>query len=401
MAESQLPWVVEIKASQMPHPIKAQFEKRLVIGRHDRMTNFRPDVDLGPFHAEENGISRQHAALVAEQTQLMVVDLNSGNGTYLNGTRLSPNDPVPLRQSDHLQLAQLPIEVRVVMAPSHAVGFFNDTSMQMNELALPGSGQTILIVKRDDGQARILAAALDNLGYHALTARSVVNAIRVFNQQQPAAIILDMMLPDMPGLELCRYVRRDTHGTMTPLIVVAGNKSPTVVTESLDAGADVILSEPISIKELQHVVSTLVKRPDQGVSGFQTKHLVGTAPLQAIQPQTRRNSVVIFVAGSKDPMVLTVTQPITFGRSVSQTLRSHIDLTRSNAVDNGVSRVHARLHYENDTFFIEDMNSVNGTYVNGDPLKPGVKVPLKSSNEVRLGRLRLYVYFLEDSDKSE
>jgi pSer/pThr/pTyr-binding forkhead associated (FHA) protein/CheY-like chemotaxis protein len=401
MVESQLPWVVELKASQMPHPIKAQFEKRLVIGRHDRMTNFKPDVDLGPFHAEESGISRQHAALVAEQTQLMVVDLNSGNGTYLNGTRLSPNDPVPLRQSDHLQLAQLPIEVRVVMAPSYAVGFFNDVSMQMNESALRGSGQSILIVKRDDAMARVLAAALDNLGYRAVTARSVVNAIRVFNQQQPAAIILDMMLPDMPGLELCRYVRRDTHGTMTPLIVVASNKSPVVVAESLDSGADVILSEPISIKELQHVVSTLVKRPDQGAPGFQTKHLVGTAPLQAIQPQTRRNSVVIFVAGSKDPMVLTVTQPITFGRSVSQTLRSHIDLTRSNAVDNGVSRVHARLHYENDTFYIEDMNSVNGTYVNGDPLKPGVKVPLKSADEIRLGRLRLYAYFLEDSDNSD
>ena len=100
-------------------------------------------------------------------------------------------------------------------------------------------------------------------------------------------------------------------------------------------------------------------------------------------------------------MVLTVTQPITFGRSVSQNFQSHIDLSRNNAADNGVSRLHARLLYENRTFYIEDMNSVNGTYLNGDPLEPGLKTPLRNADEVRFGRLRAYAYFLEDSDKPE
>jgi len=145
----------------------------------------------------------------------------------------------------------------------------------------------------------------------------------------------------------------------------------------------------------------LIGHPEEGASAFQTKHLVGTAPLQAMQPQTRRNSIVLFTAGYKEPMVLTVNQPLTFGRSVSQDLQSHIDLTRSNAVDNGVSRVHARLHYEKGGFYIEDLNSVNGTYVNGEPLAPGVKTPLRNADELRLGRLRLYAYFLEDSGKSE
>jgi pSer/pThr/pTyr-binding forkhead associated (FHA) protein len=42
------------------------------------------------------------------------------------------------------------------------------------------------------------------------------------------------------------------------------------------------------------------------------------------------------------------------------------------------------------------MDSVNGTYINGDPVKPHEQVALKNADEVRLGRLRLYVYFLED-----
>jgi pSer/pThr/pTyr-binding forkhead associated (FHA) protein len=82
-------------------------------------------------------------------------------------------------------------------------------------------------------------------------------------------------------------------------------------------------------------------------------------------------------------------------------LQSHIDLSRNNAVDNGVSRLHGRLHYENRTFYIEDLNSVNGTYLNGDPLEPGLKTPIRNADELRFGRLRVYAYFLEDSDKAE
>jgi pSer/pThr/pTyr-binding forkhead associated (FHA) protein len=402
MSESQLPWVVELKAAAMPQAIRAQFEKKLVIGRYDRATNIKPDVDLTPYSAELHGISRQHAALVAKAVQLMVVDLNSGNGTFLNGTRLPPHQETPLNSDDRLLLGTLELEVKVLLAPSYAAGFYKDSSMQMNNAAVvPGSGQVVLLVQNDEGVAKVLTAALEKCGFKPVVARSVVTAIRLFNQRRPSAVILDWALPDMPGAELCRYVRRDANFHATPLIVVAKQKSTPIVKDALDSGADVVLAEPLSIKELQHIVTTLVGQPAQGTPAFDTRHLVGTAPLQAIQPQTRQNSIVLFIAGSKEPMVLTLNQPLTFGRSVSQSFQSHVDLTRHNAVDNGVSRLHARLHFENGNFFVEDLNSVNGTYINGDPLKPGVKSPLKNADEMRLGRLRIYTYFLDDADKSE
>ena len=108
MSESQLPWVVELKASPIPQPIRAQFEKRLVIGRSDKATNVKPDVDLTPYNADVYGISRQHAALVAKSSQLMVVDLNSGNGTYLNGTRLPPHEETAAAQRRSLAAGQAP-----------------------------------------------------------------------------------------------------------------------------------------------------------------------------------------------------------------------------------------------------------------------------------------------------
>lgn len=401
MSESQLPWVVELKAATIPQPIRAQFEKRLVIGRTDKVTNVKPDIDLTPYNADLYGISRQHAALIAKSAQLLVVDLNSGNGTYLNGTRLTPHGPIPLRGEDRLQLGKLQFEVRVLVAPSHPVGFSNDISMQMNSTVVPGSGQTVLLVQSDEEVSSVLETALEQCGYRVVTARGVVAAMRLVTQKRPSAVILDWTLPDMPGIELCRYVRRDTHHNMTPMIVVTKEKTPTMVQEALDAGANIVLAEPLSIKELQHIVTMMIGQPSHGASSFATKHLVGTAPLQAIQPQTRKNSIVVFIAGSKEPMVLTVNQPITFGRSISQSLLTHVDLTRNNAVDNGVSRLHARLHFENGVFYVEDLNSVNGTYINGDPLPPATKTPIKNADELRLGRLRMYLYFLDDAEKPD
>ncbi len=370
-----------------------------MIGRQDRATSAAPDLDLTPYGAISSGISRQHAALVAQSGQLMIVDLNSGNGTYLNGAKLIPHKPMPLRSTDHLKLGNLSIEVHVLIAPSYAVGFFKDVSLQVSDSVVQGTGQTVLVVQDDEEVTTVLSDSLERCGFKVAVARSIVAAIRSFNQKRPSAIILDWTLPDMPGEELCRYVRRDTRYNGTPMVVIAKEKSPTLVSEALEAGADVVLSQPLSIKEVQHVVTLLVGQPERGTSGFETKHLVGTAPLQAIQPQTRRNSLVVFIAGSKEPMVLTVNQPISFGRSISQNLLLHVDLTRHNAVDYGVSRIHARIHFENGTFYAEDMNSINGTYINGDPLQPGVKAPIKNADELRLGRLRMYVYFLEDSDK--
>lgn len=401
MSELQLPWVVELRAASIPQPLRAQFEKRLVIGRTDKVTNIQPDIDLTPYNADLYGISRQHAALHVKSSQLLVVDLNSGNGTFLNGTRLTPHEPIPLRSEDQLQLGKLQLEVRVLIAPSYAVGFSHDISMQVGNAVVSGAGQTVLLVQSDEEVSKVVSTALEKCGYKVATARSVVSAMRLFTQKQPSAVILDWTLPDMPGVELCRYVRRDTRLHMTPLIIIAKEKKPALVQEALDAGANVVISEPLSIRELQHIASTLIGQPQQGMSAFSTKHLVGTAPLQAMQPQTRRNSIVIFVAGSKEPLVMTINQPMTFGRSVSQNLQSHIDLTRNNAVDNGVSRLHARLHYENNNFYIEDLNSINGTYVNGDPLKPATKRMLNNADELRLGRLRMYLYFLDDAEKSE
>jgi hypothetical protein len=208
------------------------------------------------------------------------------------------------------------------------------------------------------------------------------------------------MLPDMNGLEFCRYVRRDVERNSTPVIVVSAVKTKQFVNQAMEAGADMFLGKPVSAQELQQVVTSIVYQHQSGVDSLSTRHLPGTAPLQGIAPDSRQDAVVLFVAGFSDtPVTMTVRDPVSFGRQAQLPGRKHIDLSRYNAVEQGVSRIHAFLHRQDNHFYIEDADSVNGTFLNGLPLNPNERTPINNADEIRLGQMRMYIYFLTDKDQ--
>jgi hypothetical protein len=85
-----------------------------VLGRSDPRSSYKPDVDLADFKALELGVSRRHAALVNHQDAVFVLDLDSVNGTYLNGERLKSDRPYPLHENDELRLGSLNLFLRKV-----------------------------------------------------------------------------------------------------------------------------------------------------------------------------------------------------------------------------------------------------------------------------------------------
>ncbi|MCC7209601.1 MAG: FHA domain-containing protein [Anaerolineae bacterium] len=86
--------------------------QNLVVGRADPGSGFYPDFDLGPFGAEQRGVSRQHLMLNYANGILTVTDLDSANGTRLNGQALQALRPYPVNDGDELILGQLAIGVR-------------------------------------------------------------------------------------------------------------------------------------------------------------------------------------------------------------------------------------------------------------------------------------------------
>lgn len=109
--DSETIWLVPTAVSAVPMRVDLSGNDGFVIGRSDARSSFVPDVDLADYSALERGVSRRHATFVRNQGVLHVIDLNSVNGTSINGNRLQADVPYPLHQGDLLKLGDLSLTI--------------------------------------------------------------------------------------------------------------------------------------------------------------------------------------------------------------------------------------------------------------------------------------------------
>jgi pSer/pThr/pTyr-binding forkhead associated (FHA) protein len=81
------------------------------LGRVSESQPVIPDIDLTPYKAFEAGVSRMHASIKVKEDEVTVTDLDSANGTSINGRKVTPNTPYPLRHGDMLTLGKFKIQI--------------------------------------------------------------------------------------------------------------------------------------------------------------------------------------------------------------------------------------------------------------------------------------------------
>ena len=81
------------------------------LGRIGEGQPIMPDIDLSPYQAYASGVSRLHAVLKRDARRVMIMDLGSSNGTFVNGKRLNPNIDQPINNGDIIALGKLKIQV--------------------------------------------------------------------------------------------------------------------------------------------------------------------------------------------------------------------------------------------------------------------------------------------------
>lgn len=82
-----------------------------MLGRISEAQPIMPDIDLTPYQAYANGVSRLHAVVKRENNRVLIMDLGSSNGTYLNGKRIPANLDLPLSHGDMVSLGKLKIQI--------------------------------------------------------------------------------------------------------------------------------------------------------------------------------------------------------------------------------------------------------------------------------------------------
>ncbi len=101
---------VAIYIADLEEPLIITLNHELLLGRYGG-EHQQPPIDLAAFEGLEHGVSRRHAMLRRFGPDVTIVDLGSTNGTWLNGIRIQPHQPVTLRDGDRLLLARLPLQI--------------------------------------------------------------------------------------------------------------------------------------------------------------------------------------------------------------------------------------------------------------------------------------------------
>lgn len=135
-----------------------------------------------------------------------------------------------------------------------------------------GMSDTILVVDDEPAIVDVLTYNLEKAHYRVLVARDGLQAIDLASQEQPDLIILDLMLPNLDGLEVCRTIRKEGN---IPIIMLTARDEEVDRVVGLELGADDYVVKPFSIRELMARVKSVLRRTRSETSKPTKKHKVG------------------------------------------------------------------------------------------------------------------------------
>jgi DNA-binding response OmpR family regulator len=121
-----------------------------------------------------------------------------------------------------------------------------------------------LIIEDDPDIAESVKYNLESAGFSAIIAATGEQGLKLAldTQNPPIVIVLDLMLPGMNGMELCRRLRLESQTRHTPIIMLTAKASETDRIAGLDLGADDYIAKPFSVKELLARVRAVLRRVD-------------------------------------------------------------------------------------------------------------------------------------------
>jgi DNA-binding response OmpR family regulator len=120
----------------------------------------------------------------------------------------------------------------------------------------------ILVVEDEPDTAELLEFHLENAGYKVTIAEDGYEALKKIHKLRPDLLILDLMIPEIDGFEVCRLIRKDPANESLPVMMCTAKSDETSKIQGLDFGADDYVTKPFSPREVVLRVKNLLKRSD-------------------------------------------------------------------------------------------------------------------------------------------
>lgn len=130
---------------------------------------------------------------------------------------------------------------------------------------------TVLVIEDEPDVLDLLRLHLRKEGYAVLEAGDGVSGLKIAREKLPAAIVLDLMIPEMRGEDVCRQIRANESTARVPVIMLTAKARPEERVAGLELGADDYLTKPFSPRELILRLQLLIQKSRSAGSGDQLK----------------------------------------------------------------------------------------------------------------------------------
>lgn len=146
----------------------------------------------------------------------------------------------------------------------------------------------ILVVDDEPDTVELIEFNLKGAGYEVISANDGTEALRKARRAAPDAIILDLMLPELDGLEVCKLLRRDPATEKIPILMLTAKAAETDRIVGLELGANDYLTKPFSPRELVLRLRNMLKKPEEEAEGqFQFEELFIDVPRHLVTVQCK------------------------------------------------------------------------------------------------------------------
>jgi len=158
--------------------------------------------------------------------------------------------------------------------------------------------ERILVVEDEKDVREMIRLNLKAAGFDVVEASNGAEALALAKNDPPKVIILDLMMPEMSGIEFCRALRRNPATSRIPVLMLTAKSTEEDKVVGFEVGADDYVTKPFSPRELVLRVRAVARRqPDQGAAK--------AAPLKAGTIQLDRGSMIATIGAKKLPLTST------------------------------------------------------------------------------------------------
>ena len=124
---------------------------------------------------------------------------------------------------------------------------------------MKSSSKKVVIVEDQPSVADLLEAMLSIDEYQVTKIHSSTGALSLIQAENPDVVLLDIMMPDVSGLEVLRFIRREPDLQNIPVVIVSAKVLPSDIREGLDAGATAYLTKPVDVGTLRRTVARAIQ----------------------------------------------------------------------------------------------------------------------------------------------